>query len=133
MPLINVRELMNDADFVQDFQVIRTDPSTGQFTPGGFDVQATTIPMRGISEVAQPRTLQMVPEGDRVLGSRTFWSKDPIYETEATNTNDTTVDPTQGRISDVILYHGEQWKVVHVWGWQDEGYYKALAVRMRGN
>jgi hypothetical protein len=133
MPLINVRELMQDGDFVQDFSVIRTDPTTGQYVPGGFDVQPTTLAFRGISQVADPRTLDMVPEGDFVLGSRVFWSDAPIYETEATNTGDTTIDPTEGRISDVLVFHGEQWKVIHVWGWQDNGYFKALAVRMRGN
>lgn len=133
MPLINVRELMQDGDFVQDFSVIRTDPTTGQYVPGGFDVQPTTLAFRGISQVADPRTLDMVPEGDFVLGSRVFWSDAPIYETEATNTGDTTIDPTEGRISDILVFHGEKWKVVHVWGWQDNGYFKALAVRMRGN
>ena len=130
--LIDVGELMNDQDFCQHFQVKRTDPNSGQWVPGGFDQQVDTLDFYGISQVADPRTIAMIPESDRVLGARVFWSNEPIYETQAAPTAGSTVDPQQGVISDSLVFHGEDWKVVHVWGWQDNGYWKALAVRKRG-
>lgn len=130
--MINVAEIVNDPDFAQSFYLIR---STGSFALGGFQTTPTTIPMYGVIEVAKEKELATLPEGDRISGAMAFYTSDPIYMTNVD------ANPSYGagnfgvtakRISDVVLWHNQQFRVVKDSVWSDFGYYKTIGVRMSG-
>jgi hypothetical protein len=114
--MIDTSELMFDPDFCEYFNVLRT-TARGQFGPGGYDTIPVPIQMYGAVQYADAETMEIVPEGDRVSGERIFWSNAPINETSG-----------QGD-SDIIVYHGEHWKVVKVWDRSVNGFWKAYATR----
>jgi hypothetical protein len=115
--MIDVSEVVNDTDFCYSFTILR---STSSFVPGGISSAQQSISMYGPVQVADAKTLKMVPEGDRVEGARVFWSTVQMYETN------------QNGISDVIEWYGQTYRIVKVWPWQTNGYWKAYAVRMSG-
>lgn len=117
--MIDTSELMSDPDFCEFFSVLRT--TGGSFGPGGYVPQTQPITLYGAVQLADPETIEMVPEGDRIRGARLFWSAVQMYETNAEG------------LSDIIVYHSEHWKVVRVWDRSANGFWKALAVRKEGS
>jgi len=122
--MIDTSELMFDPDFCETFTVLRS--GGGRFLPGGYKPNSATISMYGAAQVADANTMLMVPEGDRVLGARVFWSNAQIFITQGGNKGTGDVQ------SDVILYHGQRWKVMEVWDRSANGFFKAYAVREGG-
>lgn len=130
--MINVAELVNDPDFAQPFTVQR---STGTFVLGGYQSTTVDVPFYGVIEVASTKELNTLPEGDRIAGSMAIWTQQPIYETSVDD------NPSYGRgkygqsasrISDVVIWHGQQFRIVKDSVWSDFGYYKTIGVRMSG-
>lgn len=111
--MIDTSELMNDPDFCENFNVLRT--TGGQFGPGGYIPVVVPITLYGAVQQPDALTIEQVPEGDRRDGARAFWSASPMYETDS------------GGLSDVIVYHGATWKVVRVWDRSANGWFKAYA------
>jgi hypothetical protein len=118
--MINVSELVVDPEFSQAFTIVR---STGQFSLGGWQNESTTIPALGVIVPAGSQDLDQVPEGDRVTGAMAIYTQTPLYRTHAT--------PTPG-LSDLIVWRGEEYRIAHVFPYQDFGFYKAVAVRLLG-
>jgi hypothetical protein len=118
--LIQLGEVVNDPDFAQQFTVQR---STISWLNGIVQSVVSTILVYGpISEV-KARDLKMIPEGDRVHGARVFWSPQILYATHATG--------GKGGLSDLILWNNHQWRVITVGQYQDYGFYRAIAVRLK--
>jgi hypothetical protein len=119
--MIDVSELLNDPDLCEPFTAQR---STGEWQAGVFASNTTPVQLYGSVQVADANTLQQVPEGDRVVGARTFYCAEPIYETR---TGD------NPGLSDILIHCGSQYRVAKVWNWSTlGGYYKAYAVRSKG-
>jgi hypothetical protein len=119
--MIDVSEILNDPDLCEPFEVQR---STGSFQAGRFVSTASAVPLYGSVQMADAKTLQQVPEGDRVTSARVFWSTSPMYETR-TGSNE--------GLSDILVHHGVQYRVAKVWDWSGAGYFKAFAVRIKGS
>lgn len=120
--LIQVSEVVNDPDMAQPFTILR---STGAWLNGVW--QSTAAELSGYGVIADPtdRELQMIPEGDLVEGAKVFWSALPIYGTHATEGT--------GGSSDILIWRGLNFRVVNVQQFQDYGFYRAIATRMKAN
>lgn len=116
----SVAEVCNDPDLAQAVTIYR---SKGAFGPDGWQNQTTTIPAYGVLNVAESKSLQQVPEGDRLTGAIEFYSVAPIY----------TTSEDQSELSDQIMWRGYMYRVQSVQKWVDHGFYSAILVRMQGS
>jgi len=116
--MINVSEVITDPDFAQSFLVHRR---TGKWVNGRWQENMTDITLLGVITVADPKTLEQLPEGDRVIGLMCFYATVPIFTTNEQGT------------SDQIEWRGERYRVKQVFPYGDYGYYKAVAERMAGD
>ena len=117
----SIAEVVNDPAFAQSFTITRS--SGGVWKSGRWSNATVDVPAWGSIQPPNPEELEQVAEGDRVSGVIAVHTTQPIYETN--------VDLTNG-ISDLVTWHGQKYRVVKVYPWQDYGYWKALAVRMSG-
>lgn len=118
--MIDLSEVVNNPDMAQDFTLLR---SSGSWQNGiWISVPASQL-CHGVVSVATPRDLDMIPEGDRVTGAMVFHSSVPLYGTW--------VDP-QGmqHSSDILMWNGNQFRVLTVSQYLDYGYYRAVATRL---
>jgi hypothetical protein len=120
----SIAEIVNDPDFAQSFTITRS--SGGQYVMGRWNNKTVLIQAWGAIQPPSPEELEQVPEADRVTGVIAIWTSQLIYETSGTSGN------TGSRISDIVTWQGENYRVVKVGPWQDYGYRKAYAVRMSG-
>jgi len=114
--MIDVSELFTDPDFAQTFAVIRF---AGGFASEGEYAQAQVPPiaMVGVIQPAnQDDVVQIAPEGERTGN----WIA--IYCTQEIRASD-----GKGQQSDIIVWHGNQYRIAQSRKWQDHGYWQALA------
>lgn len=121
--MINVSDVVLDLDFAQPvaFTVYRT---TGTWTGGRFNTTSTTTTYNGTIVPMNTREMDQLPQGDRITGAIVIYTPSVLYTTRL----DQAV-PTQGGISDEILWQGERWKILNVRNFVEFGYYRATAVR----
>jgi len=119
MPLVNVSMIVNSPAFAQGFTINRSTNSPG-FGLGGYSSGTTQINMWGAIQPIEPESLDMTPEGDRVVGQVEFISQQPIYETNPNG------------ISDTMTWRGQLYRIISVKPWSDNGYYRAVGTRMSG-
>jgi hypothetical protein len=133
--VISVAEIVSDPELAQPFLVRR---STGEFVQGGWQDTLSSVSLWGVITVADPETLDQMPEADRPTGAMAFYSAQAIFETRVAT-------PTYGArgygtgsyggvqgVSDVILWRGQPFRILKVWPYADYGYFKAVGVRMSG-
>lgn len=123
MPEIDISEIVSDPLFAQSFIVYR---KSGTWLRGRFTQTEAPINFYGTIEVNNPKDIMQVPEGDRLTGLISIHTEQPIFTTRNNG------DQSGVGSSDEVVYKGERYKVVNVSDWDDFGYYKAIAVRMRG-
>jgi hypothetical protein len=122
--MIDVSEVVLDPDMAQAFSILRD--GSGAFVSGVWTPAApTTIPAYGPIRPASDRDLEMIPEGDRVKEVKTFWCSQPIFAMRAT--------AGVGSSSDILTWRGLYYRVMGVAQSQDYGFYRAVAVRMKGD
>jgi hypothetical protein len=114
--MINVAELLRDPDFAQSFQVIRF---SGAFANEGEYTQTPSAPI-GMVGVIQPAKqtdiVQFLQEGER-LGNLIV-----VYSPQEIRTSD-----AKTQESDIIVWHGTQYRVVQAKPWLDHGYWEVFA------
>jgi|ERR1035438_455154 hypothetical protein len=122
MPTLDLSEVANDVDLGQCFSVLRQNP--GVYAEGGFQPGPIQIlNYFGVIGVATPKQLQMFPEGDRIAGSEIVICNSPLYATSE----------TREATSDIIVWHGQNYRVKSVAPWQDFGFVAAIVERMKGS
>jgi hypothetical protein len=122
MPTLDFSEVANDVDLGQCFSVLRQSP--GIFAIGGFQAgPIQTLDYFGVIGVATPKQLRMFPEGDRITGSEIVICNAPLY----------TTSESREATSDVILWHGQKYRVRSVAPWQDFGFQAAIVERLKGS
>ncbi len=153
--MINVKELITDPDFAQNFTIERH--SQGTFVDGLYSSMVTTINVYGIVQPYQPKTVEYTPNGDQITGDIKIWLTTEIYTTrdvpmptptptptptiepsdlvgllsdEPTPSPSPTPEPRNSGISDIIVYKDERYKVTYVKDWKFHGYFSAVAKRM---
>jgi hypothetical protein len=115
--VIDISEIVSDPDLAQPFTIKR---STGQFALGGYQTAVQEIQAFGVIRPTNTVDLEIVPEGDRVLGMMTFWSATEMHTTSTAGT------------SDVLSYRGDDYRVLQVMPSGDFGYWKAIGARKSG-
>lgn len=122
--MIDVSELMSDPDFAQSYLVHRM---SGSWVEGEFIQNESVINFYGPITVANTKDVNMLPEGDRIVGLMTFYttSDNPIFVTR-------NLDTDQGT-SDEIEWRGERYKVMQIFPYHDYGYIKAIGTRKLGD
>lgn len=120
--MISVSEVIQDPDFAQAFGILR---STGSWLNGVWQSATTSVPGFGVVGEPTTRDLKMIPEGDTVQGMLAFWSVEPLYATHATE--------GVGGSSDILIWRGHNYRVLQVEQYQDYGYYRAVATRMKAD
>lgn len=113
--MIDVAELMQDPDLAQAFQVER---SGGAFVEGEWIPAAPVVSTKtGIVQPAKREdTLAMLPEGVR-LGNMIV-----VYCDEELR-----IDNADTQRSDVIVWHGNPYRVIAAKPWRDHGFWLVWA------
>ena len=113
--MINVAELMRDPDMAQAFQVER---AGGAFAEGEWVPAAPVVlNMVGIIQPAKREDqLALLPEGAR-LGNMIVAFCDQELR----------IDNAQDQRSDVIVWHGNPYRVIAAKHWADHGFWQVWA------
>jgi hypothetical protein len=119
--MINVSNVVNSPRMAQPFTILR---GPGSWLNGVWIPTATPIDGFGVVSVAQPRDIEMIPEGDRVTGMMVFHSECPIYGTHANSAG-------QGASSDIVVWRSQNFRILFVYPFEDYGYFRAIGTRMK--
>ena len=120
MPFL-LDDVVTDFDMADSFTITR---NVGNFVAGGWAVTSTwTINAFGVVAVAEPRTLEMVQEGDRIKGAIQIHTNQPLYPTLAWREG----------TSDTVTWLGDTWRVMESSPWWNFGYWMSILVRMEGD
>lgn len=108
--------------------------STGVFTIGGWVTTPTLVSAWGVVSVATEQDLEMLPEADRITGSMVFHTQTRIYETQVDQPGygEGAVGIVTQRVSDIMIWNYQQYRVLHVGPYPNRNYWKAIAARMQG-
>jgi hypothetical protein len=127
--MINLGELITDPDFMQSFSVYRT---TGSFVKGAWvAAEPKEFEMKGVITPASPKEINQLPEGDRISGAISVYTRDRVYSTDSSATVSRRTG--QGVISDKIIWKGEYYKVYALSDYSDYGFYNVVAARTKGD
>jgi hypothetical protein len=125
-----------DDGVLSDFYTVMR--STGTFQLGGWVTTPTNIQGYGVVSVANNEDLEMIPEGDRVTGAMVFHSQQRIYLTQLdagygqSDYGESPFGVGIQRVSDILVWNFQQWRVLHVGPYPNRNYWKAIAVRLAG-
>jgi len=126
--MINVSELITDPDFAKKYQVKR---KIGEWVSGRFkEVSNKTIDFIGVVQPASTDDLEEIPEADRVKSVTKFFCRPPkkLYMSEGVESDEISEPSESDRvIYDTIIYKGEEYKIIKVADWSDNGYIRAFA------
>lgn len=117
--MINLSELIHDPDFCTNFIVIKK--SEPKWVKGKLTQAGTKLIVEGIVLPSSSKDIDMLPEADRVHGLKSFFTDE--CEFALTDTEKT---------SDVCIYRGEAYKLLQVFDYSDNGYYKAIGTMIGG-
>ena len=119
MSLINVSRVAKSNRFTQPITITRTESEwvRGEMVPK----EPQTFDLLGIVTVAQPKDLQMVPEGDRLIGAMKFITTEELYPTRQTHKND------------LITWRGAKYKIITVTPDIDYGFFRSIGTRLEGD
>jgi hypothetical protein len=124
--MINVGRVVLSSNFKQPFIIHR---KTGIWDKGRFtQTELSSIDVEGVVNVANPKELMQLPEGDRIAGTMAFYCPQKLYVTHAYNAEDTNTHGT----SDELEWKGVRYKITNVFDYELQGYFKAFAVYMEG-
>lgn len=110
--MIDLGSLINDPDFCESFIIRRRN---GEWQKGRFVTVHEDMKVTGIVEPTSGDDLEQLPEGDRVRGMMTFYTKEQL---------NLALDPQQ---ADHIICRGKVYKAVQVLDWSRHGFYKTIA------
>jgi hypothetical protein len=119
--VINVADIVEDPDLASSFTIQRT---TGSFQIGGWQKNAPTF-IQALGDVRNTggKELDMLPEADRPKNALSFRTTFPLYVT-------TEMDYL---MSDILIFHGEHYRVLTTRDYSEQGYFFAIGERMEGN
>lgn len=116
--MINIGELIYDPDFCTEFKIIRK--NVGTWTCGRQTEQTKILNVIGIVTSVSSKDLEMMPEGDRVHGIKTFYTDKQLRITGNEST------------SDICEYQGKQYRLLQVFDYNNNGFYKAIGTLIGG-
>lgn len=107
-----MEELTFDPDFCITFAVEKHKVTWVEGEPVS-SVTSTTV--TGIAAPSSPKDVEMLDLADHVHGTKTFYTDE--IELEVTDTEKT---------SDTIVWKGKRYKLLHVWDYSENGFWKAI-------
>lgn len=114
---IDLSELVHDDDFCTHFTVCKVSKVVWE---RGVPTQTrTSVIVEGIVLPASAKDLDMLPEGDRVQGMKTFITDECSLDVGNTE-----------KTSDVCVWKGRSYKLISAWDYSANGYYKAVGSLM---
>lgn len=122
---MNLSSVVNNPTLAEPFSVQRS--IGGAFGPSGWTEKYSTLNYYGIISIADAKTVDAVPEADRVHEMIVINCELPLYVTRVANEG----TPGQGT-SDVVTWQGDQYRILKVHNYSNRGYYWCLAARMVG-
>lgn len=115
--MFSLAELTFDDDFCTAFTVVKR--SATVWKKGVQTAAERRINVTGIVAPASSKDLELVEEGDRKHGLKTFITNEcPMNITDTENT------------SDVIIWQGNRYKLIQAFSYAQWGYYKAIGELM---
>ena len=121
--MIDVSEIIDDPDLAQRFKLYRI---TGQFVNGRWvENPKQELTRVGIIVPMGAKSLQQIPEADRVRGAIEVFTKEILYITSSAG--------SQSRTSDQVLWKGSLYKLLAVDDYSDFGFYHGVGQRIQGN
>lgn len=115
---LNLADIVASPEFTQ--QIIIKRHSNGRYVNGRFEQDKKEIKINAVVSASDEKTLSMVPEGDRNETIKSVHSLEKIYMTSSE------VSKGENRTSDVIIYNGDEYKVIAVMDADDYGFTKAV-------
>lgn len=97
----------------------------GTWLNGRFITEDFQLESSGIIDPLNSKEINMLPEGDQIMGGVRIYTKTSIHTTRNNNGD--------SNVSDEIKFHDEFYKVYQVNDYSDQGYYKVIAVRKLGS
>ncbi len=116
--MINVGELVHDPNFCTEFKLHRKLP--GEWIGGRQKQKEKIVDIEGVVTATNSKDMEMLAEGDRVHGLKTFYAD---IEMRLTNNEST---------SDICEYKGQRYRLLQVFDYSDFGYYKAIGTLIGG-
>lgn len=117
--MINVGKLVTDPKFCTKFKIVS---KTGTWNKGAFVFTETEKEVIGVAVPVSGKSLEMVPEADRLKDYMTFYSK---------TTNPLTIS-SDGTISDSVIYEGKRYKLINGQNFSKQGFWKAMGINEDG-
>ncbi len=112
-----------DPNLSEFFTVLR---SVGHFDAGGWvEDKKITLKIYGVVSVAAVKDIDMTEEADQVRGMANFWARQEIFVTHENGSD------SMGT-SDVLVWRGEEYRVMQVAPYGNRGYWKGTAQRKLG-
>lgn len=115
---LNVADIVASPEFTQTITIKRH--SNGRFVKGRFEQDEKTIKIKAVVSVSDEKTLSMIPEGDRNETTKTVHSLEKIYMTSSE------ASKGENRTSDIVIYNGDEYKVIAILDADDYGFTKAV-------
>lgn len=115
--MIDVAELIHDPDFCTEFDIIR---KSGVQVRGRWVAKDETIPVTGIVTAVNSKDLQILAEGDRTNGLKTFYAVEELRGSSDKAT------------ADVCKYKDKFYRLIQDFNYSDFGYYKAIGTLLGG-
>ena len=109
---INLQELTYDPDFCTTFVVEKRTTAWEEGTPV---TTITTRKVTGIAAPSSPKDVELLDLADHKHGTKTFYTNE--VELCVTDTETT---------SDTIVWNGGRYKLLHVFDYSANGYWKAI-------
>jgi hypothetical protein len=123
MPL-DLSMVASAPDLSSSFTVLRS--NGGQWVAGVWQDSFTQIPMYGPVSIANPKDLEMIPEGDRPSSAMVFWTTQIVFETQGPPAGVN----SRGISSDIMQWNGLDYRILQVAERPMNGYYRAVATRL---
>lgn len=112
MTSINLAELTYDPDFCTTFTVEKHQDT---WVEGEIVSLVSPVAVTGIVAPSSPKDVEMLDIGDRKHGTKTFYTNE--VELVITDTENT---------SDTIVWKGNRYKLLHVFDYSENGFWKAI-------
>lgn len=119
---LNLADIVASPEFTQQITIKRH--YDGRYVNGRFTQKEKVFKINAVVSVSDEKTLSMIPEGDRNETTKTIHSLARIYMTSSEKSKG------ENRTSDIVVYNGDEYKVVAIMDADDYGFTKAVVSKI---
>ena len=116
---LNLSDIVASPEFQQTITVIRH--YNGKYIKGRYEEEEKEFEINAVVSASDEKSLEMLPEGDRVSLNKTVHTTEKLYLSDNKNAR-----RDETRISDIIKYNGDYYKVLAILDADDYGFTKAV-------